>query len=323
MIQYKYGIEGVIRMKKCQFCNKEFEPNKNGARYKYCSEECYKEERRKRKRERWRRQNPDWNKKVIKKCEWCGDEYSVPKRNAHQARFCSSKCRHNYRRVTRGQNRERRIKRNPDLNKEVIKKCEWCGGEYIVLKRNAHQAKFCSDNCRNTYHSRVVKGHKSWEEHAKKRKIRTLIRLIKDEINRRENLITKTCSECGKDFYTTIKQRKTCSKECSRKRKNRRNWERKLERMNNAVIDRDISLDRLYSRDKGICYICGGKCDFKDYVERNGHFIAGPKYPSIDHVIPLSKGGKHSWENVKLAHHRCNTLKSNRITHKERTLANS
>ena len=79
--------------------------------------------------------------------------------------------------------------------------------------------------------------------------------------------------------------------------------------MNNAVVDRDISLDKLYSRDKGICYICGEKCDFKDYEERNGHFIAGSNYPSIDHIIPIARGGKHAWDNVKLAHHKCNTNK--------------
>jgi len=32
-------------------------------------------------------------------------------------------------------------------------------------------------------------------------------------------------------------------------------------------------------------------------------------YPSIEHVIPIAKGGKHTWDNVKLAHRKCNMEK--------------
>ena len=41
----------------------------------------------------------------------------------------------------------------------------------------------------------------------------------------------------------------------------------------------------------------------------DGYFLAGDNYPSRDHVVPLAKGGTHTWDNVKLAHFRCNTLK--------------
>ena len=30
----------------------------------------------------------------------------------------------------------------------------------------------------------------------------------------------------------------------------------------NQIVDSDISIQRLFKRDKGICWICGGKCDF-------------------------------------------------------------
>ncbi|MDT2396282.1 HNH endonuclease [Enterococcus avium] len=29
----------------------------------------------------------------------------------------------------------------------------------------------------------------------------------------------------------------------------------------------------------------------------------------MDHVIPISKGGTHSWDNVRLAHRHCNAIK--------------
>ena len=46
-------------------------------------------------------------------------------------------------------------------------------------------------------------------------------------------------------------------------------------------------------------------------------FISGNNYPSIDHVIPVSKGGTHTWDNVKLAHRHCNTMKSNDLAKPE------
>lgn len=84
---------------------------------------------------------------------------------------------------------------------------------------------------------------------------------------------------------------------------------------NNGVFDRDITVDKLFLRDKGVCSLCGGMCDFKDYrLNESGHFIVGDKYPSIDHTIPLSRGGTHTWNNVQLAHFKCNTIKGNRTT---------
>lgn len=56
-----------------------------------------------------------------------------------------------------------------------------------------------------------------------------------------------------------------------------------------------IPLVALYERDNRMCGIC--------------HKHVPRPHASIDHIIPLSKGGKHEWENVQLAHRRCNHLK--------------
>lgn len=36
-------------------------------------------------------------------------------------------------------------------------------------------------------------------------------------------------------------------------------------------------------------------------------------YPNVEHVIPISKGGTHTWDNVKLAHRKCNWEKGDKI----------
>lgn len=53
---------------------------------------------------------------------------------------------------------------------------------------------------------------------------------------------------------------------------------------------------------------------YKKWTEREKvlvteYYCSGPMYPSIDHIVPMSKGGGHVWENVQVAHIICNTEK--------------
>lgn len=119
------------------------------------------------------------------------------------------------------------------------------------------------------------------------------------------------CPICGKP--TT--RRGCCSERCQKTFANRTKDQQRRAKLRDALVDSDIQLMELYRRDGGVCYLCGGACDFSDCVtSTNGAFIAGNLYPSIDHVIPLAAGGKHSWDNVRLAHRICNTIKSDNIS---------
>lgn len=62
-----------------------------------------------------------------------------------------------------------------------------------------------------------------------------------------------------------------------------------------SEIDMDLTLQGVFDRDAGICYLC-------DEVVDRGH-------ASVEHVVPLSKGGSHTWTNVRLAHISCNSRK--------------
>lgn len=71
-----------------------------------------------------------------------------------------------------------------------------------------------------------------------------------------------------------------------------------------------ISLAKVIEKDHNICQICGEPCNKNDKSWGD----SGPTYPSIDHVIPLSKGGSHTWDNVQLVHIICNSYKRDLIT---------
>lgn len=132
----------------------------------------------------------------------------------------------------------------------------------------------------------------------------------------------KTCKYCGKKFMTEYKKSKVfCSKECAKKNLRYQtkihDKRRKGLIKNSIMVDKDITLPKLFKRDKGVCAICGGKCDYKDFTEKDGIIIVGDNYPSIDHIKPLSKGGTHTWGNVQLAHKLCNSIKCDKIIEQE------
>lgn len=120
----------------------------------------------------------------------------------------------------------------------------------------------------------------------------------------------RICPECGKIFLPRCERQIRCSTKCSAKTDNRVKWYRRKRKIDVATMDKSITLRAVYEKDCGVCYLCGKPCDWNDFLEREDAFVAGDLYPSIDHVQPLSKGGLHAWENVRLAHRRCNSLKS-------------
>lgn len=117
--------------------------------------------------------------------------------------------------------------------------------------------------------------------------------------------------ECGQILQQGYRKCEACRRERDREAwrindiKRRANTKR-VER------DKDITLGKLFERDKGVCYLCGNKCDWNDGAWINGAFIVGRNYPTIDHVVALANGGSHTWENIRLAHLSCNSKKGKR-----------
>lgn len=150
------------------------------------------------------------------------------------------------------------------------------------------------------------------KEERKMRKIAKISRKANDELVKR--LATHVCRTCGREFciaVTGYNSSTYCSKYCQTNKYRKQHDDRRFKRMYGRAHDNDITLKKLYKRDNGKCYLCGCTCNWDDNTKQNGTYIAGPTHPSIDHVIPLSKGGLHVWDNVRLACMRCNASKSN------------
>ena len=244
---------------------------------------------------------------MITICEVCNSEYKL--RNSDYIRYthhyCSKQC---YNRILRKKFidnfntvQEGKYKIVEYKNKSNITiQCNICGDITTTNSRALTQEKKICWNCRN-----IKKDINRLRKESTKLTI-NILNNNKEELNSLVNRLNKALKRCE-------------SKE-KRKKRLRQYWKvNELKRenriKNNGRIDKDITLEKLYIRDNGICYLCNNKCNYDDYkLTKEGYFIAGLSYPSIDHIKPLNKGGTHTWDNIKLACFSCNSRKSDKYT---------
>jgi len=64
---------------------------------------------------------------------------------------------------------------------------------------------------------------------------------------------------------------------------------------------------KVFKRDGWVCYLCGCETPqaFRGTYE--------PNAPEVEHVVPLSKGGEHSYANTRCACRACNSIKGSSL----------
>ena len=286
--------------RQCVVCGTDFETEKTSRRI-VCSDTCsYK---------RGREQSKDRLKANPKKlCLHCGGPVlrnGLDKRHKNGANnFCSHKCYADYRssltpvcpgcgRHHQGNESElccdcKKSQERIQTPKQYVKKCIECGAEFVSKNNTTLR---CSSNCTRIYNNRFK------VEHYQSTALRT----------------NKTCNCCGKEFLSSNANNAYCSVECSASAERLINKARNRIRMSKTRIRSDagcrydpISVKRLWIRDGGRCALCGKAVDIK--LPRGGP----GKRPDMmcatrDHIVPISHGGEHTWENVQLAHFICNS----------------
>lgn len=205
----------------------------------------------------------------MKSCAYCGKEFIKRTRSRDSNKYCSRECYFES------------IKKKPQVKPKVI--CSICGKEFEGRK----DKKYCSDECR-----KEIARFKS-KEYWNKNKAASIV----------NEMITKTCKECGIAFSTNYRAgiREYCSDNCARKHFKKEYKEQRKKQINKAFIQ-PVYYSKIYQRDKGICQICGHPVDYEKNPE-------DPMGTTIDHIVPLSKGGRHHPDNCQLAHRRCNSIK--------------
>lgn len=111
---------------------------------------------------------------------------------------------------------------------------------------------------------------------------------------------TITCKYCGNTFECNfiVVRRLFCSKRCTE----RYTKDLRTARLRTNGQVEQFSRYEIYKRDGWHCQICGRKVERR---LRSGDRMSA----TLDHVIPVSRGGQHMRANVRLAHMICNSLK--------------
>ena len=220
-----------------------------------------------------------------KQCSQCGKTYFAKAKNQLRCDECRQKVRICIKCGTILTQKGKRICdkcREEAKRPRYHKKCEQCGAEF---ETGRGYQRYCSSECS-----------------------KAAIAAVREE---------RICIVCGKKYISTNKKQKYCSRRCKKRFNGTSNKYNRLlssdQRLRIATnVDKTVWLMPLIKRDNNICALCGKPCDLYDYeITDIGTMITGENYPSIDHIIPLSKGGLHRWDNVQLAHRSCNRMKGN------------
>jgi 5-methylcytosine-specific restriction endonuclease McrA len=220
-----------------------------------------------------------------RECEHCGAIFKRRVNSKDAARFCSRQC---------GYDAGANVVKDPDICQSLVEqsmhlyssfkvaviRCIECGHRVTgvsLLQR------YCSQDCRRA-------------------------KYISDNDN--GDHLPRHCAECGVSFVTSYGDKRNvyCSNGCSRR--NARRIARKKERARLRTLSvESVNPIKVFDRDGWKCMICGVKTPRK----LRGTYEDGA--PELDHIMPLSLGGAHSYMNTQCACRRCNAEKSNTPPH--------
>lgn len=192
----------------------------------------------------------------------------------------------------------------------LIRPCIGCGSTFAVAPKERNPRKWCSESCR-------VRSYRS------------------------PRFETRACSHCGAAFTSSHRGQKYCSGDCVQVADRFRRCPNRTQSFSCVECGSDFSRlavkgnpprrcpdcrrragsrppqgirAAVYARDEGICQICG------EAVEMEAP--AGSDWsPTLDHIVCVSWGGDHSVENLRLAHHWCNSIRADERAYSDADLA--
>ena len=206
--------------------------------------------------------------------------------------------------------------------------CAGCGKSTVAGENGTHvmASKFCGAKCKSNWHSK----HGPYAQRFRPRSATTqchdcgeLCRRVKGRKSRcslcesisldkqPRRWTAGRCLECGDSFigqwHPKWPARYCCDNHAVRAGR-RRSYSRRRTKTDKQRAEQygveyePINRKKVFERDAWICHICG-ETTSKTYNH------ADPWSPTLDHIVPISQGGPHLYENVALAHAFCNAVK--------------
>lgn len=235
-------------------------------------------------------------------CEHCGNQFTTAVKTK---RFCGEKCK---RRASKKRAREKAAK--------TRKRCANCGeikasNKGIYCSKPECQKRSVSDSAKRNWSAKTPEEKAAvYKADYQKEQMRA------GKYGPRQGPVRKCqiCNMAARDLFSM-----TCGTEQCRREKRWQDNHHHYRKNPSATRERDhkrrarlrgntaesVKRRVVFERDGWKCALCGKRV-LKDKTSPH------PLSPSIDHIIPISKGGAHSYANVQLAHLSCNVAKGNR-----------
>lgn len=296
----------------CIQCGKQFTYEKIAGRNRgLCSVECAAARVNAKFRARYK------PKRYVHSCHGCAGSFESSR---PEAKFCSRRC------STMG-------KPTQHTRPTEQRPCRRCGCAFTVRRDN--DRRYCTDHCRTadaalklaerrgtrvsvTTHHRPCEGCGS-RFHTTSAVQRYCSLGCREEQTRQAAFVhtraEKVCSYCGGQFSpthgSTVYCCETCRTEAS-KLLNKASGAKATARQRRKAKQRGVTVESVnpltvLTRDGWRCQLCGNP------TPKRLRGTYEPNAPEVDHIVPLSKGGEHSYRNTQCACRKCNLAKSGDI----------
>ena len=211
---------------------------------------------------------------VETECWFCSKPLEDIGKAGFPKRYCGRKCRDS-----------QRVRLNQQA-RDLRSVCVECNQQFEGFKRNL---KYCGDQCR-------ILGNRKYASNR-----------WREEVAARPEFKEWDCAWCHEVIRVPVsftgfnKYHAECKLRARRARDRRKTLRRQ-----GVKSDQRITHEEIAERDNYLCHLCGEPVDMS--LPRTSKLGA-----TLDHVIPVSRGGVDSRENLKLAHWICNVKKSDKI----------